>query len=424
MPAGFELAGIARLFRNEAKDSPHRGYLLETFWKFLVYTELAKTLYEKVVGRPLYLSRSASESALCEFVDLHQRVIMPEFGSRLEGIVSQLQTSQPVASTDRSWITESLHETMLGNLRRLLGEALADANIVAVLVDNLDKSWEPDADLDLNGELLLGLMNVGIRISEEFHRSASRRKAVDMKLIVFMRSDIFGMIKRVARENDKLPARYINWNDRELLLRVIEERFLKAGVEVVSRDEIWERFFPPAVNGRATRDFIIESIFPRPRDLIVLVKACIEAAANRGHPKVKEQDVLAGQVQYAQFAFNAIVIEGAPQVPHLEDILLSFMDGPTIVNEYRILEIMEEYNSTFDIELFIKLLSELTFLGLEVSANRFDFIYDPSKDGLLIQKAKRTAAIYGERRFMIHSAFHDLLSLSSPSVPNDMIHGQ
>jgi hypothetical protein len=90
---------------------------------------------------------------------------------------------------------------------------------------------------------------------------------------------------------------------------------------------------------------------------------------------------------------------------------LSFMEGPTIVNEYRLLEIMEEHNPTFDIELFIKLLSELTFLGLEVSANRFEFIYDPGKDNMISQKAKRTAALYGERRFMIHNVFHELLGL-------------
>ncbi len=413
MPAGFELAGIARMFRNEAKDIAHRGYLLDSFWKFLIYTELAKTVYEKIVSREPYFSRTAAESTLYDYVSLHQGIIMPEFGTRLETIVADLQKVRPEGTADRNWITESLHESMLGNLRRLLGEVLADAKIVAVLIDNLDKSWEPDADLDLNGELLLGLMSVGTKISEEFHRSASRRKTVEMKLIVFMRSDIFGMISSVAKEKDKLPARYINWNDPELLLRVIEERFLKAGVDVASRDEIWEKFFPASVEGQATRDFIINSVFPRPRDLIVFVKACIEAAANRGHAKVKEEDVLEGKSRYATFAFNAIVIEGAPQVPNLEDILLSFIDGPTIINEYRILEVMEELNPSFDIEVFIKLLSELTFLGLEVNSNKFEFIYDPAKDSLITQRAKRTAAIYGERRFYIHSAFHDLLGLKS-----------
>jgi DNA polymerase III delta prime subunit len=418
MPAGFELAGIANLFRNEAKDSPHRGYLLESFWKFLVYTELAKSVYENILSRPTYSSRTAEENVLCEFVAIHQSIVMPEFGTRLETVVASLEKVSDQYPNNREKITESLHEVMLGNLRRILGNALAEKNKVAILIDNLDKSWTPSSDIDLTGELLLGLMQVGIKISEEFHRSGSGRHAVDMKMIVFMRSDIFGMISRVAKERDKLPARYINWNDPELLLRVIEERFLKAGVEVVSRDEIWERFFPIKIGVTPVRDFLVRAVFPRPRDLIVLVKACIESAVNRGHAKVAEQDVSAGCSQYASYAFNAIVVEGAPQVEHLEDLLFSFIDGPAIVNEYRLLEVMEQFNPNYDIELFIKILSELTFLGLEVSFNKFEFVYDPGQETLISQRAKRTAAVYGERRFKIHAAFHELLGLKTLSSPD------
>jgi hypothetical protein len=411
MPASYELAGIAELFKSEAKDSPHRGYLLESFWKFLIYTELAKSVYEKILGRSIYHAKSTDEAVLCEYVALHQGIIMPEFGARLEAAVSSLRTLEQTYSIDCDGTTEGLHDAMLGNLRRMLGNVLAHSNQVAILVDNLDKSWTPSSDIDLNGELLLGLLTVGIKIAEEFHRSGSKRQPVDMKLIVFMRSDIYGLIWRVAKERDKLPARYINWNDPELLLRVIEERFLKAGVEVASRDEIWDRFFPEAIRGKRTRDFLAASVFPRPRDLIVLVKACIESAVNRGHPKVAEQDVLAGCSQYASFAFNAIVVEGAPQLPQLENLLLAFMEGPTIVSEYRLLEILDEYYPQYDVEQFIKLLSELTFVGLEIGRNRFEYIYDPSQDNLISQRAKRTASLYGERRFEIHRAFHDLLGL-------------
>ena len=199
---------------------------------------------------------------------------------------------------------------------------------------------------------------------------------------------------------------------------MIEERFVKAGVEVVSRDEIWERFFPVKIGGTPIRDFLVRAVFPRPRDLIVLVKACIESAVNRGHAKVAEQDVAAGCSQYASYAFNAIVVEGAPQVDHLEDLLLSFIDGPAIVNEYRLLEVMEQFNPNYDIELFIKIPSELTFLGLEVSFNKFEFVYDPGQETLISQRAKRTAGVHGERRFKIHPAFHELLGLKAASNPN------
>src|SRR5258708_34820133 len=105
-----------------------------------------------------------------------------------------------------------------------------------------------------------------MKIAEEFHRSGSNRKPVDVKMIVFMRSDIFGLISRVAKERDKLPARYINWNDPELLLRVIEERFIKAGVVIESKNEIWDKFFPERIDGIQIRDYLVQAVFPRPRD--------------------------------------------------------------------------------------------------------------------------------------------------------------
>jgi hypothetical protein len=57
----------------------------------------------------------------------------------------------------------------------------------------------------------------------------------------------------------------------------------------------------------------------------------------------------------------------------------------------------------------------LTFLGLEVSFNKFEFVYDPGQETLISQRAKRTAAVHGDRRFKIHPAFHELLSLKGAS---------
>ena len=420
MPASYDLAGVAQLFRIKGGDSASRDYLLESFWKYLVYTELAKSVYEKILSRPAYYAKSTDEVILCEFISLHQSVIMPEFGTRLDNVVFELERIGRSVGDAKEDIVQALHEVMLGNLRRMLGGVFANNNTVAILIDNLDKSWTPSSDIELNGEVLLSLLNVGMKIAEEFHRSASKRQPIDLKMIVFMRSDIFGLISRVARERDKLPARFIDWKDPELLLRVIEERFIKSGVEVASRGEIWDKFFPKLVGKKAIRDFLIEASFPRPRDLIVLVKACVEAAVNRGHTKVEQKDVISGCEQYASFAFNAIVVEGAPQIEHLEDLLLSFIDGEPIVNEYKLLEVMESISPNFDVEQFIRLLSELTFLGLEVSLNKFEFLYDHADETRILQRAKRTAGVHGERRFKIHPAFHSLLGIQSPQPSREV----
>jgi len=338
---------------------------------------------------------------------------LPDFSARLENVMLKLNEISKFAQLDdvgREKISEALHETMLSELQKMLANVLEDSPTVGLLVDNLDKGWNVSSDLPLIGELLLGLLSAGLRVSEEFHRSASGRKPVAVKMIVFLRSDIFNVVYRTAPERDKLPVRRVEWGDPELLIRVIEARFASNGLVFGTRDELWDKFFPATVAAIPIRDYLNSVIFPRPRDLIVIVKACLEAAANRGHSKAAERDVIAGASQYANFAFNSIVVEGSPQIPDLEDALLNFLGGPAIYTEYELLQIVEGIK-TIDIEDFIRLLVELTFFGIETAPDNFEFVNEPDRDGRIFAMALRTAERRGERRFKIHPVFHNLLSI-------------
>ena len=45
-------------------------------------------------------------------------------------------------------------------------------------------------------------------------------------MTVLLRSDIFAFIQHLMPEQDKLPIVRVTWDDRELLLRMLEERML------------------------------------------------------------------------------------------------------------------------------------------------------------------------------------------------------
>ena len=262
-PVDYELQGLLDMLAQELPRS-EKGYLIESFWKFLLFTELAKSICEQLEGKPTYYELTEAESELRAFVEGHTSVITPEFSVRLDTIVNRLRNlaSSGSAETQRRGISERLHSEMLARLRVLLGKVLGAKARVAILVDNLDKAWNQHTDLQMLSELLFGLLSVSGRVAEEFGKDSHWRDSVNLSLTIFLRSDIYAAMIRFARERDKLPIRRMTWEDPELLRRVLQERFVRSGADVVRPDGIWEKYFCQTVRGTPIRDYLTDAVLP------------------------------------------------------------------------------------------------------------------------------------------------------------------
>ncbi|MGA7409301.1 MAG: hypothetical protein WBW33_02385 [Bryobacteraceae bacterium] len=246
-PVAYELEGVLQLL-TQTLAGADSGYLVESLWKFLINTELAKSLYTQINSRPVYYGRDANERDLVEFVEQNTSWIMPEFSIRLESAVNKLMKLPTTGSVDarRTNISERLHGDMLPRMKVVTGNLISGKNRIVILVDNLDKAWDQTQDLSRVSELLFGLLSVSSRIATDFERDATFRGKFAFSLILFLRSDIYAAILRFAHERDKLPVRRMFWDDPSMLLRVLEERFMKSDLELRTPDEIWQRFFTVA----------------------------------------------------------------------------------------------------------------------------------------------------------------------------------
>jgi hypothetical protein len=402
-PIDYELEGLMAMLAQQLAVGD-KGYLIESFWKFLLFTELAKSVYEEILGKPKYYERTEPEVQLCAFVEEQRSLITPEFSLRLEAVVHRLGnlSSEGESEARRATISERLHSEMLARLRVLLGGALHLKEKVAILVDNLDKSWDQHTNLELLSDLLFGLLSVSTRVASEFSRE--RRGSVNLSLTLFLRSDIYAAMIKFVRERDKLPVRRISWQDPEMLRRVVEERFLKSGAD-----------FPPAVQGIPIRDYLVSATLPRPRDLIFLVKAALEFAVNRGHGRIDEADLLSAQLEYSRFALNSVVAEGAPRVPEIDDLLLEFARAREIVDRDNIIVAMRRAGiNEIRLAEIVDLLTELTFLGPETTPGRFDFIND--EDSLM--KTRVMARNLSEEagrpiHYRVNPPFHAFLEITA-----------
>jgi hypothetical protein len=219
-PISYELEGIVSLLKRTI-DKSERGYLVESLWKFLIYTELANTVTQELEAKPAHYVPTPGEQQLLDFVRQHHAIVGESFSVRLQEAVAALasQESTGSSSDDRAQISVLLHQQVLARLRAVLGLALSERERVAILVDNLDKIWGEKEQTEVLSHLLFGLLGIAGRIGDEFKTGGPRKPAANVTLAIFLRSDIFSVIRDVAREPDKISHERIAWNDPELLMR-------------------------------------------------------------------------------------------------------------------------------------------------------------------------------------------------------------
>lgn len=408
-PISYELEGILELLKKSLPVS-EQGYIVESFWKYLIYTELAKSIYNKFLFQPGYINKTKDEEVLDDFISQNKDIIVQEFSVKLQNIITKLCGIPTDGSIQqqRVKVSEILHTSIISQLRVLLGNVLKDKNKVCILMDNLDKAWNKREDVNILCDLLYGLLSVSRRITEEFSGEGGRWKKVNLALIIFIRNDIFNYIMKNSRERDKLPHNRITW-EPEMLARIIEERIFHS----TSREEnIWEKYFCATVQGINTRDYILESIVPRPRDIVYFCKNMIWEAINRGHIIIEEEDILAAENKYSEYVLNTLIVENGVTLSEIENILYEFAGSKEILQEFELYDIFK--NAKIPREKYpvaLEHLFDLSFLGKETQTGTFRFLYD-DKDRHIIDVLSKKLP---EKRFKINKPFHRYLEIKNYS---------
>jgi hypothetical protein len=419
-PVAYELPGIVQLIKAAA-DKAERGYLVESVWKFLLLTELANSVTNEISAKPNHYILTQGEHDLVKFVDENDTVFSASFTVRLQSAIERIvnedaTTSGPIA---RGRVSELLHDQVISKLRSLLGEALRDRERVAILVDNLDTGWGDRDDTSALSHFILGLLEVA-PVIEDYFRSGNRRNpSVNVSLAVFLRSDIFSVVQDVASEPDKTAYDRITWNDKELLLRVIDSRLRHSTYEKLTAEQIWDNYFVSEVNGVAPKDFITNNVLARPRDAIFLVREMLSHAVNHGHSKVDQEDMIHALNEYSQFALQAVIVEDDPRSGKLESILYEFAGSPDVVtrtdvfNHFRNAKVEEA-----DFEHYLNLLLDINFLGLPNNATgQPEFPTDESIRRIKQRVVNQIANKKGiESSYHIHRVFWPVLEISPTNV--------
>lgn len=411
-PQGHEFEGILNIFTNLKNDS-EQGHLIESIWKCLIYTEMAKQYFEFLDSLPLHHQKSKHEEDFFDYVKQNERLINADFTLRLENIISNLSTLKQTESMEeqRLKVSEFLHDTMIKQLRDHLGNVLQNKEKVTILIDNLDKNWSDNAQIEKLSDLLFGLLNVTHKITEEFHKSSYKHVKVNLSLIVFIRSDIFSRIMSYASERDKVPTKHLSWSEPLLLFRVIENRIQYSRNGVTSPDVLWEQYFCKEVDGIPLKKFVTNLILPRPRDVIYFFKAALQEAVNRGHFKVEEEDFKSAEYSYSEYALQSLFPENGGRIDDLETIFYEFAGENSIITHEQLEECLRQTSSQ-NIDQLIEILCEMTFIGKEIQENKFEYYSEKRSAKVTNRLAERLAARTSQsKRYQINPAFHAYLGI-------------
>ena len=412
-PVGYELEGLIQILQD-LRGTSERGFLIESLWKYLIYSEIASSLEQSLLAQPVYRERTREESEFLTYCESNAEVINASFASRLDNVVKSLSDigEESDRGKQRIRISEQLHNTLLRDLRKFIGSILAAYNRMAILIDNLDRPWLPGVHVPQLTELIRGLLDVVQDIPRDFARSGRGLAAVDTRVTVLLRSDIFAFVQPLMGEQDKLPIERVLWNDKELLLRVLNQRLMQNAPSEMEEDDVWRQLFPETVVGISPKEFILQTTLPRPRDVIFMVKSAVDSAINREHQRLHESDLLDAREQYSEFVFRSVIAEDDPQRQKLEAILYEFAGTGRTIDLVEVVERMTKAGVVgSEIEWYVDLLCDIGFLGI-ATIQGFRYSREESERIRLREIAKRLAARADEdENFEINPAFHQVLQI-------------
>lgn len=412
-PSSYDLAGLMSVLKG-FEESATRDYFLLNLWSFLLTTEVALRAIAHAQDRPAGLGADSNISALDTTLSALGIDTEGDLTTRLDDAISEVvavasQKDGLASASDalrRQW-----HSQLLPAVRNVI----SGYDRVAVLVDNLDKTWERGVDFESLSQFILSLLVTSGRLQDELGKSRKGQPEANMTLTIFLRTDIYDVMTGYAREPDKINPQSIQWQDEELLVRVLEERYV---ANRSSRghlpDTLWSEVLAPEVHSMSTRDYFLWRALPRPRDIIFLGNAALTTAINRRHGTVQAHDFILAENMYSRFAVEALLVESEAQGFDLEELLFEFAGLESTVSEEQFAEALAGETNMEDVKGW---LIRTSFLGVESRDGSFVYVEGNSEARKKLRAAKRLAErLARPLRYRVHPAFRPYLDIRDDDI--------
>ena len=315
-PKHYELNELIELVK-EISDNVKTDYMLESLWKYLLYSEALKTVFKTIRSRPSRVGRTDVENEIERYVEDRKNIFNLSFTARLVYKVDEFGVSIR-EETEKVHISELLHSQEITEIEKLLCDFMkANVQRFGIMIDQLDANWQMGEDHEIMSDILLALFDA----AREMWRSCQKHmKGLEpdrgLSIHIFIRSDVFNVVYTRAREPDKLEYELLSWTEAYALLQLINKRIQVSTQRVDNWDNILEPAFPP----EEMVNWLRRNMLLRPRDIILLFKQVLYNARGRGSDTISKRDFSEAITAYSEYATGALKAESQPYIPEMEDL--------------------------------------------------------------------------------------------------------
>ena len=309
-PNDYELERISQFLETHYPNT-NPQLLYRNAWNFILITEMVKALAEKTDR--LYSSPDDQDrNNLYQYYEFNRLALQSDFGSRLTAALANENENT------EKLLTELRDYRIAPRIRNLAKREGISFYIVA---DDLDKHWQPGTKQSI--EILLGLMDEASQLQRYF--------ADQLKVVMFLREDIFDVLAQQDVDYPKRSFWRMEWTAPNLKHLVAAR--LAIGADLYDEDDetIWSAVFPDTIQGLNSSDYILSRVLPRPRDVLGFCQAAIDQAQLNGHPSVSAQDILDGEIKFANSFGKLLTAEFRGLYPSLEEVLFEFAGVPAVM---------------------------------------------------------------------------------------------
>ncbi len=405
-PVNFEIDGLIELIQGTNMEFG-KSYIIESVWKFLIYTEIVKSIYLKVYEKPIYALKD-NEEEIIKFVSQNKEMILPDLSSRLNQLFNNLKRIQGINDQTefRAKISETLHQDLFKSMVMMIITFMNNKGVLVLLIDNLDKNWRKGSNIEITSKFILGLLGVIGRINKDLKGGNRNPVDIRMNLVIFLRADIFRHLMAQSREPDKIEYTKLVWTDPEVMFRLLDRRIDYLRIDdSIDSNKFWMEYITENVNNYPVKNFIMNCIVPRPRDLIFFINAAKSSAVSKGHHYIMENDIANAYEEYSNWVFQSLLVENGITIEQLKEFLYHLVGEKSIIDTSLIEQAINKakilLDSQHDIDYFIEHLCSLSFIGREIRKDEFYFDYGYDIDDKKTFLAKK----YNSNRFKIHNAF-------------------
>ena len=414
-PKGYELKQLVALV-GEFPSHQREGFV-ESLWKYMLSTEALRNIAEDILTRPMDIPITPEEESIRAFVDTNPELMTLSFSSRLVQLLKQHALMPTKESTmPEAAVIAKLNASEIRSLEQLIFSYLGKSSReLTILVDGLVAPWTVPDERDLLSDVLLGLIYAAQDLRREWTYRASRDgDPREFAFLLFLRTDVFQTMLERAAEPDKVQGTVIFWEDADALLDIINRR-IETSLGPDDADTLnWDQILEPGFTPENMRQLLENSVLFRPRDVIYYFQRAFFHANRRYSEFLTRRDFDDASREYSEYALQALSAEWHAYIPNMDDLLLAFWGGQPDLSYGDVCNALESAEvAKHHVDEVIKFLIQSQFLGLAIDDHNYRFALNPSLSRSMERQAGRFVHQRGgERKFRIHRAFHQSLSLT------------